>query len=202
MQQIIFGVYGEGPTDSRYFPTLVERYLTAFCAREGIDIAILPSIHISRRSGGFVESLKIVEQNYPELTYVFVHSDADAPDISNVLEHKWQPWLDECSEPKRWVAVIPVRMTESWMLADRNALKSTFIISDTNLEEILGSQHPESIQNPKGVLAEIMRVGRQKRIYGFEENIAQRCDFSALERLPSFQFFQKQLSNSLSWFGN
>ncbi|CAN5902349.1 hypothetical protein BH24DEI2_BH24DEI2_28580 [soil metagenome] len=200
MQQIIFGVYVEGKSDERYFPTLVERYLTEHCDRKRIDVAILPPILSPRYTGGFIARMKEVEQNHRGATYIFVHADADAPNTSNVLQNKWEPWLNESLEPERWAAIIPVRMAESWMLADRNALKSAFIISDEQLDEILGDQFPESIQNPKQVLAEIQKAGKQKRLSGYEENIAQRCDFSTLERLPSFQFFQEQVARKLDIF--
>ena len=46
MKQIIFGIYAEGPTDYRFFLTLIERYLTHFRHAKGIDIDILPAVPI------------------------------------------------------------------------------------------------------------------------------------------------------------
>ena len=135
MKQIIFGIYAEGPTDYRFFLTLIERYLTHFCYSNEIDTDILPAVPIRSREDfpvGFIEKLKRVEKDNvgdSGLHYVFVHNDADAPNLDQVLEYKWRPWLDECTNEENWLAVIPIKMTESWMLADIEALKSTFIIS-------------------------------------------------------------------------
>ena len=203
MKQIVFGVYAEGPTDYRFFPTLIERYLTRFCHTNGLDVDILPAVQIRSRknfSSGFIEKLKLIEQDSvgtKGLPYVFVHNDADARSLDQVLNFKWKPWLDECRNTENWLAVIPIRMTESWMLADVEALKSTFIISAENIRQIIGNGDPESISDPKNKLAEIVRRGKQKRTTNFEENLAKRTRFEVLEQLPSFQFLKSQIEERI-----
>lgn len=203
MKQIVFGIHAEGPTDYRFFLTLTERYLTYFCHINEVDVDILPAIPIrSKRDfpSGFIEKLKRIEQDNvgdKGLSYVFVHNDADARSLDQVLEHKWRPWLSECANEQNWLAIIPVRMTESWMLADVEALKSTFIISIESIREIIGHGSPESISDPKKKLAEISRRGKQKRTTNFEENLAKRVQLDLLEQLPSFQFLKSQIEERI-----
>lgn len=203
MKQIIFGVYAEGPTDYRFFLTLIERYLTHFCHTSGVDVDILPAVPIWNREdfpSGFIEKLKRIEQDNVSnkgLPYVFVHNDADARNLDQVLNFKWRPWLERCTSAENWLAVIPVRMTESWMLADVEALESTFIISVENIRQIIGEGDPESISDPKSKLAEIVRRGKQKRTTNFEENLAKRTRFEVLELLPSFQFLKSQIEERI-----
>lgn len=201
MKQIIFGVYAEGPTDYRFFPTLIERYLTHFYHINGVDVDILPAVPIrDNETSSFAQKLKRIEQNSvgnKGLPYVFVHNDADARTLDQVLNYKWKPWLKECANTDNWLAVIPVRMTESWMLADAEALKSTFIISAEDIRQVIGEGSPESISDPKGKLTEIMRRGKQKRIANFEENLAKRTRFDVLEQLPSFQFLKTQIQERI-----
>lgn len=199
MKQIIFGVYAEGPTDYRFFLTLIERYLIHFCYANRVDIDILPAIPIRDKEefpSDFIGKLKRIEQDNVEssgLPYVFVHNDADARSLDQVLEHKWRPWLSECANEKNWLAIIPIRMTESWMLADVEALESTFIISIESIRGIIGNGNPENISDPKEKLAEILRRGKQKRTTNFEENLAKRIRLDLLEQLPSFQFLRTQI---------
>lgn len=203
MKQIIFGIYAEGPTDYRFFPALIERYLIHFCYSNGIDIDILPAVSVRNKEdspASFIERLKRIERNHVGangLPYVFVHSDADARSLEHVLEHKWEPWLSECMNAENWLAVIPIRMTESWMLADAEALKSTFIISLENIRRVIGDGDPESITDPKGKLAEIVRRGKQKRTTNFEENLANRIRLELLEQLSSFQFLKSQIEERI-----
>lgn len=203
MKQIIFGIYAEGPTDYRFFTTLLERYLTYFCYANELGVDILPPIPIRGREDfppSFVDKLKRIEQEYvgeKGLPYVFVHNDADSPSLSQVLDFKWKPWLDECENAESWLAIIPIKMTESWMLVDVEALKATFIISAENIRQVIGNSNPESISDPKGKLGEIIRRGKQRRTTNFEENLAKRIRFELLEQLSSFQFFKSQVEERL-----
>lgn len=197
MQQILFGVYAEGPTDYRYYPTLLRRYIIHLCLKNGIDTEIMQPLRIERRSGSFVEQMSEVEVEFRGLQHIFVHNDADGRTTDSVVENKWQPWMERCEQPEKWIPVIPVRMLESWLLADREALASTFIISSAKITEILGHSNPEQIPDPKAKLGEIIRAGKQRRTTGYEENLAQRSRFSELEKLSSFQELREHLMKTM-----
>ena len=192
-QQILFGVYAEGPTDYRYYPSLLRRYIVHLCLENGVDAEIMQPHLIPRSKGTFIEQMEWVETNFEGLQYIFVHNDADGRKADKVIENKWHPWMEKCEEPGKWIPVIPVKMLESWLLADRGALESTFIISPIRIAEILGNSNPERIPDPKAKLGEIIRAGKQRRTTGYEENLAQRSRFSELEKLPSFLNLKEHL---------
>lgn len=203
MKQIIFGIFAEGPTDYRFFSILLERYLTHFCHINEVEVDILPAILIRNKENfplGFIEKMKYIEQDNvgaKGLPYIFVHNDADARTLDQVLDFKWKPWMDECIDKSTWLAVIPIKMTETWMLVDVEALKSTFIIGERDIREIIGNGNPEGITEPKYKLEEILRRGKQKRITNFEENLAKRIRLDLLEQLPSFQFLKGQIEERI-----
>ncbi len=141
--------------------------------------------------------MKEVEKKCKGLQYIFIHSDADGPTTDKVIENKWQPWMERCEQPEKWIPVIPVKMLESWLLADREALKSTFIINPAEVAKILGSSSPEQIPNPKAKLGEIIRAGKQRKTMGYEENLARRSRFSELEKLSSFQELREHLMKTM-----
>ena len=196
-QQVLFGVYTEGPTDDRYYPTLLRRYIIHLCLENGVDTEIMQPLRIERKSGSFLEQMEKVEAEFRGLQYIFVHNDADRRTTDNVIENKWQPWMERCEQPKKWIPVIPVRMLETWLLTDKKALADTFIIDPNKLTEILGSVNPERIPDPKAKLSEIVRAGKQRRTTGYEENLAQRTRFSELEKLPSFQSLREHLMKTM-----
>lgn len=203
MKQIIFGVFAEGPTDYRFFSILLERYLSHFCYVNQVDVDILPAILIKadeKYPSSFIDRMKHIEQEHTStggLPYVFIHNDADSRTLDQVLTHKWEPWLNECKNSSMWLAIIPIKMTEAWMLADTSALQSTFIIDQKSVQQIIGTSNPESINEPKSKLREIAKTGKQKRITNFEENLAKRINLELLEQLPSFQFLKEQIQERI-----
>lgn len=162
-----------------------------------MDIMVMQPYLIPRSRGEFTEQMKEVEKNCRGLQYIFVHNDADERTTNSVIENKWQPWVERCEQPEKWIPVIPVRMLETWLLADREALASAFIISPAKLTEILGSVNPEQIPDPKAKFSEIVRAGKQRRTTGYEENLAQRSRFSELEKLSSFRELRKHLMRTM-----
>lgn len=199
MREIVFGIYAEGNTDYRYFEVLLERYSTQYCVEQGIDAGI--SLITIRNKGDypttFLEKMLTIETEYAGLHYIFVHNDADARSSDAVLEHKWEPWMNQCKDTTCWVAVVPIRMTESWMLADTEAIKSTFIVKSENIRGVLEDRDVESIPNPKDVLREIARQGKQNKLFNYEALIAKRTNFVELERLSSFRFLQAQIQEKI-----
>lgn len=199
MRQIILGIFAEEPIDYRFFSILLERYLTHFCHINEIEADILPAILVQNDDSlpsRFIVKMKHIEQvnvGAKGLPYIFVHNDADARTLDQVLNHKWRPWLDECKDESIWLAVIPIKLTEAWMMVDIEALRSTFIIDEKDVQQVIGTGSAESIDEPKAKLKELVRRGKQKRIANFEENLAKRIRIELLEQLLSFRFLKNQI---------
>lgn len=197
MRQLIFGFFGEGPTDERYFPTLLTEYLDQAYALRGIEVEIASPIIMLSTQRAFLDQMREIEQEYSGLPLFFIHMDADSRDARSVLARKWHPWLEECQEPRRWIPIIPVKMLESWLLADSQVLSQTFVLPVSQIQRITGGANPENISDPKSTLEEIKRAGKQRRPSGREETIAQRTRLSELEKLPSFQAFARDVEERL-----
>lgn len=138
MRDIVFGIYAEGNTDYRYFEVLLERYLAQHCVEQGIDagISLIAIRDKDTYPTPFLEKMLAIEAEYAGLNYIFIHNDADARNIDAVVKHKWGPWMGQCKSNTDWIAVIPIKMTESWMLADTEALSSTFIVKYENIRNL------------------------------------------------------------------
>ena len=144
-------------------------------------------------------------------TIICVHSDADSSSIDNTLNTKFVPAQrclleqenDSCS--KILVNLIPVHMTEAWILADKRLLKQQIgtTLSDTELNL---NKDPESISNPKQAIENAIRIARQnivkrrRRNLGIGELYAplgQLINIDQLMDLKSYRQFWDNVINSL-----
>ena len=107
---------------------------------------------------------------------------------------------------KHIVAIVPIQMTESWMLADKNLLKEEIGIEKTDAE--LGIHlNPEAITNPKSLIENIIRLSKEdlpKRrrnrglnISDLYQIIGQKIEISELEKLSSYVKFKNSLIEKL-----
>ena len=203
MRQILFGVYAEGSSDYEYFPTLLQRLMLELAHQKQIDVEILEPLLIPRKEkpGSFEEQMKAIEKadDYKGLHLIFVHIDADDPTTGKVVKTRWNPWIEKSEDPKRWIAVIPVKMLESWLLADWQALQSTLIVDEGSIKELIGGvNNAEQIESPKEKLNTLITTGKRRRLSRFRETLAVRAEFSALRRLPSFRILEQSVMDFLT----
>lgn len=130
---------------------------------------------------------------------VFIHRDGEAAGLATRLQEFDGVARDDV------VPVVPVRMTESWLLVDAPAIaraadKPSAVVTTPNSNQL------ESIGNPKKTLEDLLLdaagspTGRRKK--QFKRSIVERRvsvaslvnDYSALESLPAFQQFQADLA--------
>ena len=134
-----------------------------------------------------------------------VHTDADSKTDENTFDNKINPAftaigdLSYRSLCNNLVAIVPVQMTEAWMLADRKLLKEEVGTSKSDME--LGiDKEPEDYSNPKHIIENAIRKARQDLTRRRRRNltiselyspIGQKVALKSLEKLPSFQKFKK-----------
>lgn len=163
-------LYTEGTTDIRFLENTVQQTYerAAIQAYGEIDIE-LHVITIDKTGLNFTQQvLKAAQKAKQEYgaTIICVHSDADSSSIDNTLNTKFVPAQrclleqenDSCS--RILVNLIPVHMTEAWILADKQLLKRQIgtTLSDTELNL---NKDPESISNPKQAIENAIRIARQ-----------------------------------------
>lgn len=137
---------------------------------------------------------------------LFVHRDAEG-DNRQIRVTEIHDALAEISDPPPHVCVVPVRMTEAWLLFDENAIRR----AAGNPNGTVALQLPqlrtiEQNSEPKSILYKLLTdacelQGRRlsqfkphKQIYRVVDNIE---DFSPLQILSAFQALEADLKKTL-----
>lgn len=204
---IKIGIFAEGPTDNRFLPSVVKRTFeeVAWTCRQQINILepeVIDDLHFPHT---FAEKVLAAARQAQQrgVTVLCVHTDADDENDHQAFQFKIQPAFERIHQSteevcKLPVAIVPVQMTEAWMLADTELFKKELNTNKTDFE--LGiHRSPESIANPKAVIEEAIRIatqgtGRRQRRYQLHisdlyQPVGQQVSFDKLSELPSFQRF-------------
>jgi hypothetical protein len=213
---ILTGMFTEGTTDVRFLESVVKKTLDDLAFECTGDIETeLKIIEIDKTGLSFNEQVflasKTAKEEY-DVLMLFIHTDADYNDDSVVFNSKIIPaktFLDEQDDKlvcKKVIAIVPIQMTEAWMLADKNLLKDEIGIEGTDID--LGiHRRPEETNNPKAVIENIIRLSKEnqvkrKRRTGLNisdlyQIIGQKIELSELENLPSYNKFKSSLREVL-----
>ena len=153
---------------------------------------------VRRRQSVAATIASSVESYEPSL--VFVHRDAE--------NLPWEARRQEIPNIESVVAVIPVRMTEAWLLIDEQALRSA--AGNPNGRERLDMPRPQTLErmsDPKDRLETLLCAasglsGRRRKAFSFPNARARLAslieDFGVLLGLPAFQSFLKELETALA----
>lgn len=213
---ILAGLFTEGTTDIRFLESVVKTTLENLAIEcSGYIETELEIIKIEKTGLSFNQQvLKAAEKakNDFEILILFIHIDSDNRDDSLVFKSKIIPAIELINQQeddavcKKIVAIVPIQMTESWMLADKELLKSEIGIEGSDLE--LGiHRNPEEIANPKAVIENIIRISKESQvkrkrnkgllIADLYQIIGQKTDVSQLEKLASYMKFKNSLTEKL-----
>jgi hypothetical protein len=139
-----------------------------------------------------------------------IHADADDRSDNEVYTNKIQPAfqaVEDIDEDvcKNLVAVVPIYMTEAWMLADVNLLVDV-IGTDKSINDLELNREPESVSDPKQIIKNAIRIafedqtrrkrGRSLSISELYLPIGQRIHLHKLERLSSYRKFKEGVRNA------
>lgn len=212
---ILSGLFTEGTTDVRFLSSVVERTLEEVALDCTGDIETkVEIVSISKTGLNFNEQVlevsKLAHEKYGVLI-LFVHTDSDSVNDDLVFQTKIIPAQKNLLEQddvccKHIIAIVPIQMTESWMLADKELLKEEIGIEKADVE--LGIHlNPESITNPKNVIENIIRMSKEdlpKRrrnkglnIADLYQIIGQKIELTELDKLSSYLKFKNSLKDKL-----
>jgi Domain of unknown function (DUF4276) len=210
-RQVIIGFSTEGSTDFRFLESIIQRTFEDVAFDCTGQIEVLPVQYIPKTSGTFIELVKnaALEGDKLGISVLCIHTDADAPEDTEVLKNKINPAFSEIlASPevicKNLVAIIPIQMTEAWMLADTELLKSE-IGSSKQDSDLKLDRKPESIADPKMVIAEAIVIARsnltklrrrQLNVGELYQPIGQKIDLTKLKSLKSYQKFRDAVKNA------
>lgn len=211
--QIFIGLATEGTTDIRFFESIVRRTFQEIAMKEcrsDIDIDIR-RLNTKKTGLSFVEYVKQASYDGVKdfgMMALAIHTDADRETYDGRRRYNIDPAQEELDRQgddycKILTPVIPVRMMEAWMLADKELLKSE--IGTTKSDNNLGiNKDPESIADPKAVIEEAIRIAqsdlprRRRRliISDLYSIIGDKIGLDKLLSLPSYRRFQDEVRNT------
>ena len=210
--QIVVGFTTEGSTDVRFLESVIQRtfeYVAYECTGQ---VEVLPIQYIEKQEGSFVELVKDCARQAENrgLMVLCIHSDADDSTDANTFTNKIDPAFSEVTHMKselfcnNLVAIVPIRMTEAWMLSDTELFKSEIGTSKSNLELCI-DKSPETYKDPKQTIEDAIRIARQdltKRrrhdlvIADLYSPIGQKVPLDRLDVLASFQKFKQAVKDA------
>jgi hypothetical protein len=211
-KQIIIGLTTEGTTDVRFLESVIQRSFenVAFECRGHVEV--LPVQNIEKESGEFVEAAIKCARKADErgIMVLCVHADADDRTDFNTFNFKINPTvtaiqnLIEESVCKNIVAIVPVQMTEAWMMSDKELLKAE-IGTDKSDVELGIDRLPEGYPDPKKSIETAIRIGREDfprrrrhklTLAELYAPIGQKIALNALENLSSYQKFRSAVRSA------
>lgn len=212
-KQLFIGIATEGPTDKRFLENIILRTFKDIAWRECSGDIEINAYLLKTKKTGLSFSEYVVQASYDGICQfgimtLVIHSDADRDTYQERMNNKIVPAqsaLNELNDDycKLLTPIIPVRMIEAWMLADKELLKSE--IGTTQSDNELGiNRDPETIADPKQVIEEAIRIAtehlpkRRQRlsISDLYAIIGDKIDLGRLSLLNSYQRFQEEVRNT------
>ncbi len=205
-KQLLIGLTGEGVTDYRFLNSIVQRTFEqlAFECVGDVEILAVQNIKIPKQpfADHALQAAKLAHQELG-LMILCIHTDADEKNDAEAFQYRITPALTKIQETegeelcKQIVPIVPVVMSEAWMLADKALFKAE-IGTDLSFPNLGITKSPEQIREPKRVIEEAIRIAysghkRRRKLPKIAElylPIGQKADLSQLQKLPSYQKFE------------
>ena len=206
-------LYAEGATDERFLPQLLWRLCDDLCLmlNQRVEVApveVLPVVKAAQIAGSRHDRILAAAEAASDLwSVLFVHADADGDAIAARASrvHPGLELLQQRFASRIAVAVVPVRMTESWMLQDGNALRNVLgcTLSDKDWGLPGSDAGVEALTDPKQMLEQIFLStqpsgpARRRGVGGLYAPLGERVSLDRLRRLPSFRQTDQELQAAL-----
>ena len=224
MRSLTIALYTEGVTDRRFLPTIIQQTATSIVSERGRDLieVQLPYIindQIDTKSLNSAETIRAAARFSNNFHILAIHADADTQTRKQALETRFQPGerlVQEAAETEKvclgLLPIIPVRMTEAWMLADWETVLSEINNDPAALQAIKQAiklparpRNVESIADPKQMLNQAVRMAQEHLRHGrrlvklgtLYEPSAARIRMERLRQVPAYQDFVKDLTEVL-----
>lgn len=215
MNVITSAFWGEGPSDERFLPKLIQRVIETLlleCARG--EWEVVEPIVLESCKSKFVDQVEDVARQAVGLSLLFIHTDADArSEDEKAMLHKIHPALDHLSKLPATkicqdvIAVIPVTKIENWKRADLDTLSDIFGVEfdwqelNLNIKVAQREQSASSKELLEGVVkkANAARPSRRSRlsVYDLDEALSKQISLTSLAQYQSFQRFFERLKTNL-----
>jgi hypothetical protein len=203
MKALRFTLVTDGPSDGEMLIPILEWLLRTHCRGIGINVVHADLLRCREVPKGLVRRIEFALEAYP-CDCLFVHRDAerDPPGLRRQEIQKAVEFLgDKMRIPH--VCVVPIRMTEAWLLFDESAIRSAS--GNPNGKVQLTVPPVSSLEDkpdPKQSLHELLVIasefsGQRRRSFdpkGRVRLVARSLDnFSPLRQLSAFRQLESDL---------
>lgn len=217
MTHLAMALFAEGSTDHQFIRIVAQRTAEHILNQNSPMVVDVLDPQIVERSPG-KQAKRILDAAHSAYGFhlLLVHADADARTRDTAWADRIEPGLQRvleaskdcnqvCDKP---VPVIPVQMTEAWMLADPFAFAETmgYEIPPTELGLPRRPSQVENFADPKAKLKEAIRTAQSNRprrrrrdlkISDLYEPLAGTVRLDRLAGVPAFCQFQTDLTQAL-----
>ena len=217
MRKLDVALYAEGDTDHLFLPPVIQRSVEIIMNAKGCKEVEIPekirSILFEKKGLGQEECIQEAARRAARADLLVVHCDADAPTSVKALQERYDPGyklVQQTSEKicKSLIPIIPIRMTEAWMLAAEYELFKRTLLASVNAYElglVSKVKQVESDPNPKQTLKQIAQkarahLPRRHREIDYRQIYIDFGLYISLERLshvPSYKQFVDDLTTAL-----
>jgi hypothetical protein len=207
MDEIRYTLISDGSSDRSLIPVLTwalhEKDDVARVQSEWADLGRLPSPPRNLR-----DRILYAIDLYP-CDLLFIHRDAERQDPKRRYEEINSALREAALQGFQTpvVCVVPVQMTEAWLLIDEDAIRrAAGNPNGNNPLDLPELSDIEQIQDPKGILFQVLEdasglTGRRLKKFNPSKSRIRITelisDFSALRRLCAFQELEKNISMAL-----
>ncbi|WP_374262287.1 hypothetical protein [Zoogloea sp.] len=213
MQYLGLALYAEGPTDYYFLRPLLQRLCEDLCANEArgpVDVSEVLALNHPESSDAEPREQRILAAALlaqGAWKIVFVHADG-ANDPRGARQEQVEPSLellrDAFKDEGVGVAVVPIRETEAWAIADGDAIRSVFgsDLSDRDLG-LLGRRGAETLADPKAILLGAFHAtnptGRRRKqgTSPYLNSLGEAISLSQLRELAAFSTLENDLKAAL-----
>lgn len=215
MHYLGLALYAEGATDYYFLRPLLLRLCEDICTQEasqpvefGEEVIPLNEPQATKDAAREQRIVAAARLALGSWRIVFVHTDG-AGDPARARQQLAQPAIDllqsECPDSGVGVAVIPIRETEAWAIADGDAVREVFgtTLSDVKLGLPRTAAAVESTLDPKAVLnaaLEATNPSPRKRRQGASpmlNALGESVSLQRLRQLAGFQVLEVELRQAL-----
>ncbi|MER7623999.1 hypothetical protein [Streptomyces sp. NPDC126503] len=204
MRTLLPGLLVEG-SDGPYLRSLVERQLEEILLAGGAQTVDVLRCEVSPvRSNDRPDLvLAAAEELAADCDIVFVHGDQDALEARRKLVAELEQRRAEAPRAGVSVPLVPVLMTESWMLADRKALESVvgelpeYPYSGPAAVEKRTALKGGKKMTPKEVWKTLLGSDGPEVLHDGAELLVRRTDLAVLAQVPSYRTWCEDTERAL-----
>ncbi|KPC63511.1 hypothetical protein ADL27_62025 [Streptomyces sp. NRRL F-6602] len=204
------GLLCEGNSDERYLSHLIHKQLLELLHESDRHVNVLgcevSDVRTTRSADDVLTEARSLARDCQVL---FVHCDWDAAEKAHAYVAALEAWRTEHKRAAQPVALVPVLMTESWMLADKGALEKVVPGLDLDgypygtpaeVEKHVGAAGKAKGEKlgPKQVWKQLLGADAHAVLQDDADRLVEYTDLDELDKVPSYRAWRKATEAALT----